>query len=460
LSISLLAAPAIGQCELASTEQWIPSQIFQHAGWAVSVRGDVAVVGGQADLVVPASAAAWVYRRTASGWAEEQYLQPPAHDEGFGHAVAIDGQHLIVASRDAGVVYFYRRSAGIWTLVQQESDVPSFGTSVALHGNKALVGHPTADAAGPKVGAVFYYKFDGTEWNRTNVITPVPAESFQEFGLAVDFDGNHAIVGSLSDDGAGLRSGSAYVFVHGPPWQQVQKLKPAGVQTFHQFGHAVSIEGGLAVVGAPFSSIAGAAFVFEDVGGVWTERQSLSASGASSPSGFGRKVELDDDRIVVAAPELDAVFAFRPSAAGTWLEGERLIPSVVGSGERFGHSLAIDARTVLVGFDRSFTGSTEVYDLSDLHLEVTPAIATLGDTIELRAFCGSASTPFLLAVSAVQQVPTFVPVFVAPFGADQAFTTSATVPAGIGPLDLELKIYGQDLGGHFRLSPGAPLVLQ
>ncbi len=71
------------------------------------------------------------------------------------------------------------------------------------------------------------------------------------FGVSVAISGDTAIVGAYLDDDAGSASGSAYVFVRsGTTWSQQAKLTALDGAAFDLFGYSVAISGDTAIVGA------------------------------------------------------------------------------------------------------------------------------------------------------------------------------------------------------------------
>ena len=109
-------------------------------------------------------------------WAQEQKLtiSDPVLQlggEGFGRAVALDGDTLLVGARredsvddGSGSVYLFRRQSSEWKLVARivASDGgfdDAFGTSVALDGGRGVVGAESdVLEPGPGVGSAYYYE--------------------------------------------------------------------------------------------------------------------------------------------------------------------------------------------------------------------------------------------------------------------------------------------------------------
>jgi trimeric autotransporter adhesin len=189
------------------------------------------------------------------------------------------------------------------------------------------------------------------------------------------------------------------------PTAQQAYLKPATAGTTQAgdwFGYSVAVSGDTVVVGAPqedSSSLginstpnelaagsAGAAYVFTQSGGVWSQQAYLKPASAG-PGGqagdhFGFSVAISGDIVVVGAPMEDsssvgvnstplegatdsgAAYVFI-RGGGVWTQQAYLKPPVVGiskaaAGFEFGWSVAISGDTVAVGAYNEPSSSTGV----------------------------------------------------------------------------------------------------
>lgn len=181
------------------------------------------------------------------------------------------------------------------------------------------------------------------------------------FASAIARWDDRVIVGSVFDDGIGEDSGSAYIFEQqGEAWVQVAKLIPSDETADDRFGWSVAIWEDVAVVGARYNDDAGygsgSAYVFERIGGTWTETAYLTASDEAFDAFFGQCVGVSDGVIVVGAmfgdgpPDVasGAAYVFR-KVGGVWTETQKLFGSDAEIHDRFGTSVAITERTMVVG---------------------------------------------------------------------------------------------------------------
>ena len=175
-----------------------------------------------------------------------------------------------------------------------------FGRYVAVSGATVVVGAPNDDDNGSNSGSAYVFVRSGISWSQQAKLTASDAAAFDFFGVSVAISGDTAVVGANFDDGKGVDSGSAYVFVRsGTTWTEQAKLTASDAAALDQFGIEVSISGDTAVVGA-FSdddsgSRSGSAYVFVHSGATWTEQAKLTASDAAIDDRFGRSVSVSGD---------------------------------------------------------------------------------------------------------------------------------------------------------------------
>jgi hypothetical protein len=273
-----------------------------------------------------------------------------------------------------------------------------FGASVALSQSTLAVGAPLEDGAGFGVdasqasnegsnsGAVYVFVKSAEGWTQQAYLKASNPRPFDGFGAAVALSGDTLVVGAPAesskaqsvdgemDDTSAVASGAAYVFQRvAGHWAQRAYLKASDSNTGSQFGTSVGISGKSIVVGAPGHSQpqaldrAGAAYVFEQLGEKWAERQALAASSPGARDAFGTSVAISAERIVVGAPgesssstlingtESDdsarsagAAYVFFRDPAG-WKHASYLKASNARADAYFGSAVAVDGELVAVG---------------------------------------------------------------------------------------------------------------
>ncbi len=145
-------------------------------------------------------------------------------------------------------------------------------------------------------------------WTETEIGLPTPYANttLYKFGQTVSIDGNVAVVGAPDADNG---KGRAYIFERiAGTWQPVAELRASDADIYDYFGTSVSISGDVAVVGAKFNDngalVSGAVYVFEKAPGGWvdmTQTAKLSASDANVDDKLGISVAISGNTIVAGA---------------------------------------------------------------------------------------------------------------------------------------------------------------
>jgi hypothetical protein len=239
----------------------------------------------------------------------------------------------------------------------------SFGSSVAVSGDTALVGAPGDDVgANANQGSACVFVRAGGIWTQQQILTASDGAANDAFGFSVALSGDTALVGARYDEvGANTDQGSAYVFVRaGGIWTQQQTLTAADGASSDYFGTSVALSGDTALVGAPYddgpTTNQGSVCVFVRSGGAWSQQQKLTAGDGAANDHFGASVALSGDTALVGAPDKavggntdqGSAYVFLRSG-GTWVQQQKLTASDGATEDGFGFSVALSGDTALVG---------------------------------------------------------------------------------------------------------------
>ncbi len=351
-----------------------------------------------------------------------QVLRPPEQikltagsdgetDGEFGESVAVDDGTAVVgapehdgtdsggnAITDSGAAYVFTRNpnSGAWsdpielTAGSDGAKNDWFGYSVAVDGDTIVIGahQPRYQEGnefvnvGPGAAYVFTRDPHSGAWSEPVKLIASDGAVNDWFGYSVAVDGDTVVVGANQDDDNGDLSGSAYVFTkpENDPWAndpnieyrtQTAKLTAFDGAAGDRFGHSVAVHGTTIVVGAHLDDDnggnSGAAYVFtKPESGGWadaTESVKLTASDGDDNDQFGHSVAVDGDTVVVGARNNNAayVFVFIPDS-GPWSEAAKLAASDSDGSEEFGFSLAVRASTIVVG---AYAAKIDVCDSDD-----------------------------------------------------------------------------------------------
>ena len=280
-----------------------PSDAAQGDGFGASVAidGDTAIVGASGKQ--GSLGAAYVFTRNGAVWSQQAKLIPDSSFvTAFGFAVAVSGDTAAVGAPGGNSVYMFTRDGGVWSQQARHFGFRLLGLSVAVSDNAAVAGDPAAQPSllFPSLGLAFIYEHAEGLWLE-QVVTAPDWGVGDTFGSSVAIAGNIAVIGSPGDsDGTGnvrpeprrTRYGSAYVFTRNGNgvWAHQAKLNASDADTGDAFGTSVAVNGNTAVIGAPGDDEIGAAYVFSIVS-VLLDQLRQSSSGVGPGRSLVTKIE-------------------------------------------------------------------------------------------------------------------------------------------------------------------------
>lgn len=276
-------------------------------GGAMAADGGLLIVGAAGDggdasgaaYVIDVSSGQELYKLRASDAGANQY---------FGIDVAISGERAVVGSfwyivdgRAFGAAYLFDLSSGqeIAKLTAHDQGYYDlFGCSVAIDGDHVLVSSRQDGDNGVNSGSV--YVFDARDGTELAKLLPLDGAPFSFFGSAVALDGDRAVIGSVGSE-------SAYLFDVGTGTQVVKVVAPDGVSS-DKFGQSVGIDGGLVIVGAPWAHVnqgyfeSGAAYVFDGSTGQFLDKLTAGVECGLGHPNMGYSLDFRDSLALLNAP--------------------------------------------------------------------------------------------------------------------------------------------------------------
>jgi len=252
-------------------------------GSAVAIDGDVIVIGAPGDDRTTNevnTGSAYVYRYGGATWNFEQKLVPvtpipvidvdqPIPDiseidpakvrsgDRFGTSVAVDGEVIVVGadsvdkyeyeyefvyveedlgegpvdvldeviiielgvdlSNTGAAVVYERNGSGTWIegaklTSPHRTEKEYFGRAAAVEGGLIVIGSNGVDERGDVTGLAYTYRADGDDWQSDQTLVAPAARAHDNFGNAVAMDEGTAIIGAFGRDVRGVDSGAAYLF--------------------------------------------------------------------------------------------------------------------------------------------------------------------------------------------------------------------------------------------------------
>jgi len=309
--------------------------------------------------------------------------------ESFGFSVAMDGDwavvgcpNKVVGMINPGAAYVYHRVSGTWTYVQRlvSSDgaaLDGFGRAVAISGSYIVVGAPNRLAA---VGGAYVFRLTGTVWAEEQILAPSVSAADDAFGTSVAISGVDLVVGSPGADEGAAGAGLAFTFHRAAGvWSETTKLISPARAAGGAFGTRVAMDGGTLVVGEPGSAAAGALQVYErQLDDTWLTVASLARLALHSANGLGTYgIAISGELIAAGMPlehntldDTGAVYIFR-LVGSVWGPNE---DQRIAAPPRFE-----DVANEYFGYSVSLDGTTlAVGATADRDLGVDPPVGTYG----------------------------------------------------------------------------------
>lgn len=265
--------------ELDSTTPGIPKFIltnssgvtYDNARASIAISGTRVVIGAPNDNVGAESAGSAHIYDLASQTPTTPILTltnpHPGSFELFGNAVAISGDRTVIGAVFDGTGAYRAGSAFVYNLDGITQAIPSliitnptpgdhehFGSSVAVHGTRVVIGAPYDDVDESNAGAVYVFDTTSTTPAKPIVRLKSPAPTINEqFGSSVAISGDYIVIGARCNDLLGTDSGTAYVYNLADSNREVPivVLTTHHQKAYNQFGASVAIDETTIVTGAP-----------------------------------------------------------------------------------------------------------------------------------------------------------------------------------------------------------------
>jgi hypothetical protein len=290
--------------------------------------------GDQADNSATDSGAVYVFTRTGTTWAQQAYVKASntdAGDEFGGVRLSDDGNTLaVVAGGEASA-------------------------ATGIDGDQA-------DNSAPNAGAAYVFARVGTTWTQQAYVKASNTDAGDSFGanaysFAVAADGNTLAVGATGEASAASgidgdqadnslpAAGAVYVFTRaGTAWAQQAYVKASNPDAQDQFGYEISLssDGSSLAISAPGESSnasgldgdqadnsatrAGAVYLDERVGVVWSQHAYIKASNPDAGDRFGAALAVSGDGSTLAAG------APNEASSATGIDGDQADNSAMNAG--------------------------------------------------------------------------------------------------------------------------------
>jgi hypothetical protein len=273
-------------------------------GYAADLFENRAAVGAPADSAKGTiGGAVYLFEKNSGHWEQTVKLSAPLPlaGEGFGKAVALNDDYLVVGApnktvsgnANRGAVYLFKRFNRVWnylTTLTASNGAASdyFGTAVSISNGYIAIGAPHRNHNGKtNAGSVYIFGLQSGNWVQKAVINASDPYNDATFGAALDLDGNRLAVGAPAAEAfannVSGNGGAVYTFTNtdaaGLTWTSGQKLTPGGyTHSTMKFGYSLALEGTKLLIGAPgysgspgidYPMEVGTIFWYDQINGKW-----------------------------------------------------------------------------------------------------------------------------------------------------------------------------------------------
>ncbi|MBI1381222.1 MAG: hypothetical protein GC161_09045 [Planctomycetaceae bacterium] len=296
-------------------------------GHSVAIDGERCFVGAPGvDLAAQNAGAVHVFQRGPSQWTHLQAVLDltPTVNGRFGHSVDASGGWIAVgAPGDGGtgrahVLSVYGGNAVLLREFGQFLADDNFASAVALHRNvgdsyaQVFASNWSDDTLDTNAGSVWHVAVSGTDITYGGVLRPADLGLYDLFGYALDYDGEHLVVGARGNDEQAVGAGAAYIYDVGPTTFPLSadfaaKIHAPEAGVGDQFGYSVAVEGKRIAIGARMQEAApgevGKVHLFQPAifGDTWVYDRTLEPTDGMAAQHFGSAVALGDRQVVVGS---------------------------------------------------------------------------------------------------------------------------------------------------------------
>src|SRR5688572_468367 len=389
IGLAVLSLPAAlsAQCEVQALKG-LNTRTLDFFGKSCDLEGNRLVVGAFA-ATTGRPGSVHVFELQNDQWVQKARLihnDATGGDE-LGNSVGISGDFVIAgaeyhdgpAGSNTGAAYLWKRRVdGKWLpfqkLLPHDSEAQdNFGEYVAIEGDVAVVGERFDESRGNNTGAAYVFErgLDNV-WTETAKLVGSAAARNDLSADTLAIEGGRILMSSYRSDASGDQSGSAYLFEKvGGAWTEVAHL--VADDAAGELSRGVAIHGDRVVLGARLEGTkgvaAGAGYVFEKWNGAWIQTAKLVPASARELDWVGEAVAVQGDRIVLSGHHHDqvgsnsgAAFVFELQE-GKWVETKKLVSSTISPNDEFSFAVSMSGLGLAVTspFDGSNTGSAYLF---------------------------------------------------------------------------------------------------
>lgn len=358
-------------------------------GSAIDVEGDWLAIGDPADSGRGA-VHLFHFNHASQNWQYQSKIVPQdiRANDGFGTAVSLFNQSLLIGAENAPRAYLYEYSTTSETWLHSNSIIPalndfnpqlvSFGTTVKLFGNKAFISYEPRGlfpVITPAHYAYYEYETAQQQWSYGGM---VPSQNnSSHLGRAIALSADYLFIGQPSHrlQEIDSRPGNVVVYQYDQTnqlWQEHQTILAPVPQDGAQFGNDLSVSGNRLLISSDKENSAqentGAVYTytFNDDNQEWVYQQKITAIGALGNDFFGHDISLSGNIATISNQHNQAYVYVYSSANNTWLQTDTLVPSSPDPNSRSNRLITTQETIFLSTFYGTSPSSIHVFERASL----------------------------------------------------------------------------------------------
>jgi hypothetical protein len=362
------------------------------AGLSVAISGDTVIVGSPG-RDTPASGSfvarsdhgiAYVFVRTAAGWTQQATLIPASYStlggsgQSFGRSVALSGNVAVIGAPGEarggnpgqGAVYVFERTGTSWSEPQRVpnpvTDYEGFGNHVGVAGGTFVATtHQTIFESGTPTStrgqAVSFVRTAAGAWARETIL-PTPRAPG-----ALSVRGPLMLVGSSEEIAQFTFEGIVDVYLRlASGWRKITTLRSPDSFASFTFGASLAVSGSRIAVGHTGGRGGAYLYLVNTTGdpnmrgsGTTTVTLEQAVGGTDATRPAGQSVGLNADTLILGSSggDIGRALVFKLGPTG-WSLLQELTPAQGRAVFLFGRSLDLDGRNLVVGAPMFAVGNT------------------------------------------------------------------------------------------------------
>ena len=294
-----------------------------------------------------------------------QHLTKIIPDEGgildnFGQSIAMSGDRIIVGApfkdshtTDTGAAFIFERQDSIW--IQKQTLTASNDTKDTRFGQSVSIHHDLAIASSLPEERAIVFEYNGSTWEEVMELKPFNNAPAKNFGKSVAITDDFAFVSS-GEDLVTQNAGAVYVYQRQADgtWAPFQKLFASNRIKFGLFGFFIDVHGDDLAIGSPRTNgDVAAVYVYKWTGKEWIEKDILY-----TPTEFtvgNEQVDIHEDHLIVGVPRSIEIERYAGAAFiydrvdGQWAEPEKELVNEGRIMNYFGSAVAINNDYAVIG---------------------------------------------------------------------------------------------------------------